>query len=74
MGLMLPHPTQVEISLHDLAGRRLVLLSQGTMQAERHDLDLDLRRAIGPQAPSGLYFVRLDSALGRAIQRLAFVR
>ena len=32
----LSRPTQVEVSLHDLAGRRLALLDQGLMKAGRH--------------------------------------
>jgi hypothetical protein len=74
LGLNLPSPTDVRISLHDLAGRRLALLEQGLLQAGRHHLELNLKRVVGAQAPAGLYFVRLETPRGWMSRRIALVR
>ncbi len=65
----LPRDAAVELSVHDLAGRRIALLAQGRLAAGRRTFTWD-----GGGARDGLYFVRLSIA-GRVLStRVALLR
>ena len=65
----LPRDAAVELSVHDLAGRRIALLAQGRLAAGRRTFTWD-----GSGARDGLYFVRLSIA-GRVLTtRVALLR
>jgi hypothetical protein len=84
--LSAPHPnpfraqTQVEfvlaeagdvrLAVFDLAGRRVATLWDGPVPAGRHGAVWNGRVDRGPRAPSGIYFITLDSAAGRRTQKI----
>jgi hypothetical protein len=65
-GFALPQEASVHIGIHDVQGRELLVLADGTYPAGRHALDWTgrARLALDP----GLYFVRLN-VLGRTLVR-----
>jgi len=65
----------VKLEIHDVAGRRVATLADGTLPAGRYDYPWDARSESGARLGAGLYFVRLSIG-GRPVQmtRLALVR
>lgn len=65
----------VSLEIHDVQGRRVATLADGTLPAGRYEYPWDARGEHGAQLGAGLYFIRLSIA-GRPIQitRLALVR
>lgn len=72
--LALPVAARAAVRVYDVHGRLLRTLADGVFAAGRHDLEWDGRDAAGRDAPAGVFFVRLDSALGGAVRRVARVR
>jgi hypothetical protein len=68
----LPRPGFHRISIHDAAGRTVGVLAAGEGAAGRHTVVWDGSTPDGSPAPSGVYFVRLES-LGR-VETKAIVR
>jgi hypothetical protein len=58
----LPTSTHVRLEIHDLQGRRVALLADGTFDAGRHDLRWSGQRDGGGMAPAGMYFARFRAA------------
>lgn len=65
----LPTASRVEVSLHDVAGRRVATLADGAFAAGTHVVRLDA----GALTP-GLYFARLRSPGADHTRRIAIVR
>jgi hypothetical protein len=51
----------LDLSIYDLAGRRVVRLASGPAQAKRSVVNWDLRGPDGTRAGDGIYFVRLTA-------------
>ncbi len=62
------------LSVYDLRGRRLRVLSDGPMEAGDHAVEWDGRDETGRALPSGVYFARLHSALGGQDHKLVMAR
>jgi hypothetical protein len=58
----LPRPTDAQVSVYDLAGRRVATLTEGALPAGRHSVRWDGRDVTGRRVGAGVYFVRLESA------------
>jgi hypothetical protein len=54
VGFELPARSEVRLTVHDLAGRRLATLRHGILEAGRHQIAWDADRE-----PAGVYFVRM---------------
>ncbi len=67
-------PGVVELSLHDVAGRRVRTLIDGRLGAGSHLLEWDGRDNQGRPLAPGVYFARLGSRGGIATQKLVIVR
>jgi hypothetical protein len=65
----LPESGRAELSVYDLAGRRVATLLDTDLSAGRHEVSWD---ASG--VPSGVYLVLLDTDSGRAHRRLVVAR
>jgi hypothetical protein len=58
------------LEVYDLRGRRVIRLFDDFLAAGRREVAWDGRDAAGRSAPSGVYFARLETAAGRAVQKL----
>jgi len=70
----LPRRGSVSLSVYDVSGRLVRSLVSGVQDAGAHSVEWDGRNEAGATITSGLYFVRLDAAGERDVQRLARVR
>jgi len=72
--LSLPSSSEVDADVYDLVGRRVVSLSRHTVfEPGVHELRWDRRRADGSLAAPGVYFIRVLSPLGTAVQRVVLL-
>jgi SdrD B-like protein len=65
----LPQRSALRLTVHDLQGRRLAVLASGAWDAGWHEVRWD-----APEAPPGLYFVRLSVPGRTFVQRLVRAR
>lgn len=70
----LPFAQKVEVTIHDLAGRMIVSLIAGELAAGKHALIWKGRNRRGHEVPTGLYLVRLRSAVGEQTRKIQLVR
>ena len=69
LAFSLPHATRVRLSVFDVQGREVAVLSDGEMPAGHHDVTWDGQSRNAP-APAGIYFARM-AAEGRTwVQRM----
>ena len=54
-------PGRVDLTIHDVAGRRVADLSESQLLAGEHAIDWNGRDEAGREVPAGVYFVRLRS-------------
>jgi flagellar hook assembly protein FlgD len=54
----------------DVAGRRVVTLADGRLDAGRHRVEWDGRAATGRRLGSGVYFYRLEAAGLSAVRKV----
>ncbi len=64
----------VELSIHDLQGRRVTTLRDGVLDAGEHLATWDGCDQHGMTAASGVYFVRLAADGRELVQRIAMIR
>ena len=57
--ISLPKPTRLHVTLHDVRGRRLARVWDGSLPAGRHQLEWTLTPGHGKRA-AGIYFLRAD--------------
>jgi len=69
LSLVLPAAEDLSVAIHDVAGRRIALLAQGTHAAGPHVLEWNADRV-----PAGVYFARIRTRDGQSSQRLLLVR
>ena len=65
----LPNTCSVELTVYDLAGRRVATLVDAELTAGRHEAAWDCT-----DAPSGVYLYRLETAVGSMVRRLVITR
>jgi hypothetical protein len=64
----------VEITVYDVAGRRVATLLQGNVEAGDHDVTWNGRAADGSPAAAGQYWCVLKTAAGRVSRGMALVK
>jgi flagellar hook assembly protein FlgD len=64
----------VRLSVFDLRGRRVRVLQDGYADAGNHEVGWQGDDEQGRSLPSGVYFLKLESARGIASARVALVR
>jgi hypothetical protein len=69
----LPSAGRVDLSVFDAAGRRVTTLFHGDLPAGTRSVTWDGRHADGRAVAAGLYFARLTTPRGSAVQRIARV-
>lgn len=70
----LEQPGRADLSVYDLAGRRIAVLVQAELGAGEHHATWDGRRDDGAPAPSGRYFYVLRTAAGEVSRGMALVK
>jgi hypothetical protein len=70
LAMEVPVSGPASLDLYDLRGGLVVQLFHGFLPEGRRELDWDGRDASGRPAPSGVYFARLSTRAGRAVQKL----
>jgi hypothetical protein len=70
----LPAAGRAALALFDAAGRRVRTLAEGERAAGEYALAWDGRDESGAAAPSGLYFIRLQTPGHSLVERFAFIR
>ena len=70
----LPQGQNVQITVHDLRGRVVRSLLNGTSSEGEHAVMWDGRDAQGRQAPAGVYFVNMKTQQGNQTQRVVLTR
>ena len=74
VSLSLPARSRVDADVYDLGGRRVVCLTrQGEYPPGEHELRWNRRRSDGSPAPPGVYFLRVTSPFGSAVQRVVLL-
>jgi hypothetical protein len=70
----LPQEGDVELSIYNLVGQKVVTLTQGHRLAGKHSLQWDGRDALGRELASGVYIYRLRTQRQILSRRLLLVR
>jgi hypothetical protein len=73
LSFTLPEPTHVRLSVFDVAGRRIATLLDEKRDSGRHNVEWDGRDSSGTRAPSGTYFVQLESNGEQRTVKVAFL-
>ncbi|MCA9757150.1 MAG: alpha-glucosidase C-terminal domain-containing protein [Candidatus Eisenbacteria bacterium] len=60
LAFVLDEATDVDLSIHDIQGRRVRQVASGAMTAGRHEVVWEGDLDSGARAPSGIYFARLS--------------
>ncbi len=74
LSLALERAAAVEVSVHDLGGRRVATLFRGPLPAGVHEFTWDGARADGATAAHGVYFVRARVDGERLTRKLVLLR
>jgi flagellar hook assembly protein FlgD len=61
----LPEAGAARVSVHDAAGRRVALVAGGRFAAGTHQVTWDGHTDVGGVAPTGVYFVRIETPAGQ---------
>jgi hypothetical protein len=70
----LPRPAHVLLRVFDAGGRLTRTLANGALPAGRHQSVWDGANDRGSTVPAGMYFIRLDSEVGRATRKIVVMR
>ena len=70
----LPRATRMDLTVYDIAGRRVKQLMSGAAEAGSHELIWDGRDDQGAPAASGVYFYNLTTESGRLQKRMLLTR
>jgi flagellar hook assembly protein FlgD len=73
MAFDVPRAGVVELSVHDLAGRRVRTLASGTLAAGRHTLAWDGADDGGRRVHPGVYLLRLADGERVQTRRVSFI-
>ena len=74
VAFVLESPASIQLDVFDVAGRRVRNLESGTRSAGQHWASWDGRMDNGRQAPSGVYFFRLQSGSRELTTRMVLMR
>ena len=70
----LPERGAHRLTVYDVTGRRVRILSEGVREAGTHTVTWDGRNAAGRPLPAGVYFYRLQASAGRLEGRAVLSR
>jgi len=67
-------PSRVRLSVFDLSGRRIATLFEGFRQPGKYTVQWDGMDSDFREAPSGIYFCRIECGQGRMIRKMSLIR
>jgi len=70
LAMDVPVAGSARLDLYDVRGRLVVQLFEGFLPEGRREVEWNGHDAAGRSAPSGIYFARLETQAGRAVQKL----
>jgi hypothetical protein len=70
LAMDVPVAGSAHLDIYDVRGRLVVQLFDGFLPEGRREIEWNGRDAGGRSVPSGVYFARLETAAGRAVQKL----
>jgi len=74
LALTLPSPSAVRVTVHDLAGRVVAVVTEERLDAGTYSFDWDGRNSEGLPVATGVYFCRATSEGGNAIGKVVLLR
>jgi flagellar hook assembly protein FlgD len=69
----LPWPSAIDLSVYDVAGRRIRTIESAKRSAGPHTVTWDGRDGAGLRVPSGIYFLRLATGTSSVNRRLILI-
>jgi flagellar hook assembly protein FlgD len=71
-----PRLSDVEVSVFDILGRKIVTLLSGEQSAGYHTMEWDGRDGAGLTVPSGMYFIRMSAPAEQfsAVQKVMLMK
>jgi hypothetical protein len=66
IGFAIPEAAQVQLTMHDVNGRRVATLLDTELSAGTHTIEWEMQRGQDDQFVSGVYFLRLAAGSERA--------
>ncbi len=70
----LSHAQRVDLTIADVAGRRVAGIHHGRLEAGEHAFDWDGSAGTGTRTPAGLYFLILETEELRQVRKLVWTR
>jgi hypothetical protein len=67
-------PVRTTVAVYDVQGRQVRVLDDGPREAGRYDLRWDGNDGNGAAMPSGVYFVKVESAIGNTVGKIVLAR
>jgi hypothetical protein len=74
LAFTLTRPSEVRVTVHDLAGRVIRVITERRLEAGRYEFDWDGTNADGLPVATGVYFCRAESEDGTATGKVVLVR
>ncbi len=72
--IALSHAQRVELTIWDVAGRRVAVLQHGLLDAGEHAFDWGRSTDVGDRAPAGLYLLSLKTEELRQVRKFVLAR
>ena len=67
-------PQRVTMHVHDVRGRIVRRVFEGSLGAGEHELRFDGRNDRGAPLPSGVYFARVTTNAGQAVRKITLLK
>jgi flagellar hook assembly protein FlgD len=70
----LPEKTQTRITVYDILGREIIILSDKILVAGTYTIRWDGRDKVGLKVPTGIYFYRFDTFAFSDVRKMIYLK